>query len=60
MLENKPTTTADGTFVITRVFSAPRQLVWAAWSDAEQTRLGACRQPGAEQTAAPAQDHLTV
>jgi hypothetical protein len=24
------------------------------------TRLGACRQPGAEQTAAPAQDHLTV
>ncbi|MGA7612783.1 MAG: SRPBCC domain-containing protein, partial [Xanthobacteraceae bacterium] len=36
MLENKPTTTADGTFVITRVFSAPRHLVWAAWSGAEQ------------------------
>lgn len=36
MLENKPTATADGTFVITRVFSAPGHLVWAAWSGAEQ------------------------
>jgi uncharacterized protein YndB with AHSA1/START domain len=35
MPESNPSA-ADGTFVITRVFSAPCQLVWAAWSEAEQ------------------------
>jgi uncharacterized protein YndB with AHSA1/START domain len=27
---------AEGAFVITRVFDAPRSLVWRAWSEAEQ------------------------
>ena len=34
MLANSPST--DGAFVITRVFDAPRPLVWKAWSEAEQ------------------------
>jgi len=31
-----PTTTADRQLVITRVFDAPRELVWMAWTDRER------------------------
>jgi uncharacterized protein YndB with AHSA1/START domain len=33
---NERSTAPDGAFVITRVFNAPRHLVWKAWSEAEQ------------------------
>jgi uncharacterized protein YndB with AHSA1/START domain len=36
MPANDHSTAPDGAFVITRVFNAPRHLVWKAWSEAEQ------------------------
>lgn len=36
MPANDRSTAPDGAFVITRVFDAPRPLVWKAWSEAEQ------------------------
>jgi uncharacterized protein YndB with AHSA1/START domain len=36
MSANDRSTASDGTFVMTRVFDAPRHLVWKAWSEAEQ------------------------
>ena len=36
MPANDQPTAPDGAFIITRVFNAPRDLVWKAWSDAEQ------------------------
>jgi uncharacterized protein YndB with AHSA1/START domain len=36
MPANDYSTAPDGAFVITRVFNAPRHLVWKAWSEAEQ------------------------
>jgi len=36
MSANDRSTAPAGTFVITRLFDAPRRLVWEAWSEAEQ------------------------
>jgi uncharacterized protein YndB with AHSA1/START domain len=33
--QNKPATHGEGTVVITRVFDAPRDLVWRCWTDAK-------------------------
>jgi uncharacterized protein YndB with AHSA1/START domain len=35
MPANRKSTAPDGAFVITRVFDAPLDLVWTAWSDAQ-------------------------
>jgi uncharacterized protein YndB with AHSA1/START domain len=36
MPTNDPATAPDGAFVMTRVFNAPLDLVWKAWSEAEE------------------------
>jgi uncharacterized protein YndB with AHSA1/START domain len=36
LARNKPVPAPDGTFVITRTFDAPLDVVWAAWSEAKQ------------------------
>lgn len=36
MAEHKQTADVSSVFVLTRVFNAPRALIWKAWSEAEQ------------------------
>jgi len=36
MTASKPAVSAEGELLITRIFNAPRDLVWKAWTDPEQ------------------------
>jgi uncharacterized protein YndB with AHSA1/START domain len=39
MPANDQSAKGNGTFVITRVFEAPRELIWKAWSEADQLKV---------------------